>query len=147
LTYTYLGARTDANTRQPVGGALFATLTHPVGVEQVALATGSAHLAYNVYDLEVARRFVHDDALVLRVFAGPRFVNFNTDVRAVYQGGDAGAGDLVRARVAFDGGGARFGAEASGTSRTGWGCTLAAPPRWSPARSGRSSRRRSTGAR
>jgi hypothetical protein len=100
----------DAVLRAPPGQVVFATLTHPAAIVQVAGAKADNSINMNLFDLEVGRRVELSDHMGLRVFGGPRFANLDQKFTAVYTGGDV-ATDVVRRVLTFDGGGLRAGGE------------------------------------
>jgi hypothetical protein len=107
--YTYLHSRDTAAASAPDGGTLLATLTHPGTVASVDQAAAEANLNYNVFDVELGRRFQATDRLAVRLFAGPRFAHIDQGLNATYDGGDANH-DVVTSHTTFDGGGVRAGA-------------------------------------
>jgi hypothetical protein len=110
--YTYLHSADSSAVAAPDGGTLFATLTHPGTVSQVATASDQTSLNYNVFDLEVGRWWHPDPAFAVRGFGGGRFARIDQNVAALYDGGDANQ-DQVNQRLHFNGGGFRVGLDAS----------------------------------
>jgi hypothetical protein len=91
---------------------VFPTQTHPAFVTEVDSARATNSINLNVIDIEFARRFDPAEGTRLRAFFGPRFGNLDQKFTANYVGGDAAAGDQVRRKVTFDGGGLRVGGDA-----------------------------------
>src|SRR5262249_8556697 len=108
--YGYLHDATRGGVQAPDGGVLFATLTHPGTVDQVASALAATSFNYNVYDLELARSFNPTDTFSLRLFGGLRAAHIDQNFNALYDGVTANQ-DFVSSRVRFDGVGARIGGE------------------------------------
>jgi Legionella pneumophila major outer membrane protein precursor len=119
--YTYLhGDGHNSAVADPSSGVLFPTLTHPGGVEMASVATAACKLNYNVFDLEISRRFHPGEAVEVRVFAGPRAARIDYEINATYNGGDANL-DHVRSRIDYGGIGVRAGAESTWTVGYGLG--------------------------
>lgn len=110
--YTDLHSSNNTGAGTSDGQRLFATLTHPGTVDEVANAQADSSLSYNVFDLEFGRWFRPSESLQLRAFGGPRFAKIDQGFNALYQGLTAGSGDLVSNGINFDGGGVRLGGEA-----------------------------------
>jgi len=110
FVYTYLHSAIDGGVVSPVNGTLYATLTHPGTVEQVAAASASTSLNYNVFDGEIAKRWAITESTALRLFGGPRFARIDQNFNAFYNGIDANR-DQVTSRLNFDGYGLRLGGE------------------------------------
>lgn len=119
--FTYLNSGASQVVTAPPGGTVFATLTHPGGIEQVATAVGTSHLIYKVLDADLGRRFEAGDDLGFRLFAGGRAAWINQDLDAFYNGGDANMAH-VSSPINFQGGGIRVGGE--GNYRMPWGLRL-----------------------
>jgi len=119
--YTYLHDATHGSATAPDGGVLFATLTHPGTVDQVATAFADTSFNYNVFDFELARSFKPAEAFGLRLFVGSRSTRIDQNFNAVYDGITANR-DFVTTRVNFNGTGARIGGE--GTWHPGYGLGL-----------------------
>jgi hypothetical protein len=108
--YTYLHSSDHRTLEAPDGGALYATLTHPGAIEQVAVAAGSSSLNYNVIDLEVGRHFCLGDCFEARLFGGGRAAWIDQRLHVLYDGIDANLAE-VTSPIDFDGGGLRAGGE------------------------------------
>jgi hypothetical protein len=119
--YTYLHSSAIDTVGRPTGGTLFATLTHPGGIDQIGTATATAGINYNVLDVEVGRCFVLGDNFWLRAFGGGRFAWIEQNLDAYYNGVDANFA-AVHSPVDFEGGGFRVGAEGKWKGR--WGLSL-----------------------
>jgi hypothetical protein len=118
--YTYLHSALTGGVLAPSGGVLFATLTHPGTVDEVASAFAATSFNYNVYDLEVGHTFTSGPSFSVRVFAGSRSARIDQNFNALYDGLTANK-DFVTSRVQFDGHGARVGAEGFWESHSGLG--------------------------
>jgi hypothetical protein len=108
--YTYFQTRAQRTLEAPPGGTLFATLTHPGGIEQVQTATADSSLKFNVVDVEVGRWFDICDSFAVRCFGGARFAWIDQNLNAFYNGGDANHA-AVSSPINFDGAGIRIGGE------------------------------------
>ncbi len=89
FAYTYLRADGGQSLQAGTEQLLFPTLTRPGLTDAVTSATASAALAYNLYDLQVGRRFAVDEHFGVRVFGGFRFASISQDLNAFYDGLDA----------------------------------------------------------
>jgi hypothetical protein len=110
--YTNFHSATGDRASAPGSGVLLPTLTHPGSVQRVQRAEADTSFNYNVFDLEVGRRFHVGEELCLRAFGGARFAHIGQGTNANYAGGDVTT-DAVSNQVNLDGGGARVGGEAS----------------------------------
>jgi hypothetical protein len=119
--YTYFHSSGSRAVARTAGETLFATMTHPGGIEQVDTANASSSLNYNVLDLEVGRGLNVGDRFTLRLFGGGRFAWIDQSENAFYNGGDANHA-LASASVDFNGAGLRLGGE--GRMNLGWGLHL-----------------------
>jgi hypothetical protein len=119
--YTYLHDATQGGVTAPNGGILFATLTHPGTVDQVASAFAATSFNYNVFDFDLAHTFVPTPSFALRLFVSSRSARIDQNFNVFYDGVTA-IKDFVSTRVNFDGTGARVGAE--GTWHPGCGLGL-----------------------
>jgi hypothetical protein len=108
--YTYLHSAAGDAISAPAGGLLLATLTQPGTVEQVQTAVAATSLNYNVFDLEIGKRFQPCDTLALRAFGGTRFANIGNDFGVTYNGIDANQ-DQVFNHLTFHGAGLMLGGE------------------------------------
>ena len=57
FTYTYAYSRDSASIAAPAGGVLFPSLTRPGIVDQALTAQAFSSINYNVFDIDVGRRF------------------------------------------------------------------------------------------
>jgi hypothetical protein len=113
VTYMYLHSFDDRSVSAPAGGAAFATLTRGGGVDDIATASGSTNLDFNVIDLLAARPVAVCPTLNVRLFGGGRFAWIDQKLTAVYNGGASGAvNDIVSSPVYFRGAGLTGGAQA-----------------------------------
>lgn len=119
FTYTYAYSQDTANIAAPAGGVLFPTLTRPGLIDQVLTAQAFSSVNYNVFDIDVGRRFNVDDA-EYRLFTGVRIADIGQVLAATYDGLDAHQA-LARNHVCMDGGGLTFGSEARWNISRGWG--------------------------
>src|SRR5579883_2418038 len=108
--YTYLRSGAGQSIAAPTGGVLYPTLTRPGLTDYADTASATASLEYNVYDLEIGRRFRVDERLTGRVFGGVRWVTVRQDFVANYNGQDARDAQ-VRTKANFDGFGPVVGGE------------------------------------
>lgn len=108
--YTYLHSNGTASATAPTDGTLFATMTHPGGIEQVDTADAGTTFNYQILDLEIGRRFEIGDSFSLRLFGGGRFAWIKQSLNVLYNGGDASDG-FVASPVDFYGAGIRAGGE------------------------------------
>jgi hypothetical protein len=111
--YTYLHSTDSATVNAPAGGAVYATLTRAGTFDQVATATATANLNYNVIDVEASKFAALCDSLGLNVFGGARVAWIDQKFSATYNGGPFGANNAtVDTPVFFEGAGLTLGAEA-----------------------------------
>jgi hypothetical protein len=108
--YTYYHTAADDIAGAPPGGKVFATLTHPSTVMEVQSAVARNSVNFNLFDLEIGRRFDLGETLDLRVFAGPRYANVDQKLTVQYAGGDVITDDVHHC-LCFDGAGLRAGGE------------------------------------
>jgi hypothetical protein len=108
--YAYFHSSADNVATRPAGGTVFATLTHPSTVVEVGGAYAQSSVNFNVFDLEIGKRFELGEGLNLRLFAGPRYANVDQALNVTYAGGDV-VSDRVERCTCFDGGGVRAGGE------------------------------------
>jgi hypothetical protein len=108
--YTYFHTSAHGAQEAPAGGTLFATLTHPGGISQVASAVAASSLNYDVADVEIGRHFDLGQSCAVRLFGGGRFASINQKLTVGYDGGDANLA-AVDSPTEFDGGGLRAGGE------------------------------------
>ena len=112
--YTYLHSTDSATVNAPDGGTVYATLTRGGTFDEVATATATTNLNYNVLDIEASKFTALSDTLGLTVFGGARAAWIDQKFVAVYNGGPLGATNAtVDTPVNFSGGGLTFGAEAT----------------------------------
>jgi hypothetical protein len=120
-SYTYFSSTDKHSVANPPSGILFATLTHPGFIEQVASATASSSLNYHVLDIDIGRPFALGKSCTLRLFAGGRVAWIDQNLNVTYDGGDA-ANAHVSGPISYDGGGLRIGGEGQWNLR--WGFSL-----------------------
>ena len=108
--YTYFHSSGHDFASSPAGGTLFATLTHPGGIEQVDTADAGTAFNYQIFDIEVGRRFEVGDSFTVRVFGGGRFAWIKQSLNVLYNGGDA-TNAFVASPIKFNGAGLRVGGE------------------------------------
>lgn len=113
VAYTFFRNRDTETTLAPAGGLLFATQTRPGLIETADLATATARLTYDLYDIEFGRTYSLDSTLALRAQVGVRIADIGYDSLVLYDGRDA-----AMARVA------------SGFQYTGAGVTLGGETHW-----------------
>lgn len=89
FTYTHLGSSANSRLLAGPGQVIFPTLTRPGLTDQVQTAEADASLMYNVYDLELGKRFAVDEYFSGRAFGGLRFADIRQDLSAAYDGLDA----------------------------------------------------------
>jgi hypothetical protein len=110
--YAYFYSRADRSLTAPTGGTLFATLSHGGFFDDVASASATSSINYNVFDLEAAKHVVVNDSLDLTLFGGGRFGWIDQQFTALYNGGSASAVNaVVDSPVYFRGAGLSAGAE------------------------------------
>ena len=119
FTYTYAYSRDTANLAAPAGGVLFPTLTRPGLIDQVLTAQAFSSINYNVFDIDVGRRFSVDNT-DYRIFTGVRIADISQILAATYDGLDAHQA-LSRNHTCMDGGGLTFGGEAQWKLSRGFG--------------------------
>lgn len=119
FVYTYFHTSLDGGATAPANGILFATLTNPSTVSQVAAASASTSLNYNVFDGEIGQTLEPGERLRLRLFGGPRFARIDQNFTAFYNGIDAN-NDQVFSRLNLDAYGIRVGGDAH-WKLTRWG--------------------------
>jgi hypothetical protein len=113
VSYTYLHSSNNQSMDAPVGGLLFATLSRAGSADDVAHASASTNLDYNVIDLDVARLIAVNSTLQVKLFGGARFAWIDQKLDAIYNGGSGGAiNDHVSSPVYFHGAGVTAGGEA-----------------------------------
>ena len=100
---------------------LFPTLTRPGTVDLALTATATYRLNYDLYDLEIGRNFLMDNALGLRVVGGVRFASITQDFTGLYDELSA-AQAAVNGHGNFRGVGLVVGGEAHWT--LGWNFSL-----------------------
>ncbi|MFO0841771.1 MAG: Lpg1974 family pore-forming outer membrane protein [Gemmataceae bacterium] len=110
--YAYFHSSADDVATRPAGGQVFATLTHPSTVVEVGGAYAQSSVNFNVFDLEIGKRFELGESANARVFAGPRYANVDQALNVTYAGGDV-VTDRVHRCTCFDGAGLRAGGEAN----------------------------------
>lgn len=66
--YTYFHSHDRRNLVAPPGGTLYATWTRPGTIEEVTSTLALTSLDYDVFDVEVGRRFQVGDSLAVRLF-------------------------------------------------------------------------------
>jgi hypothetical protein len=115
FAYTYLSAQGNQTVQAGPGQTLLPTLTRPGLTDFVLSAHASAVVNYNLFDMQLGRRFVVDEHLAVRAFGGFRFANIQQSLNATYDGGDAsqaavytgstfrGFGPLVGGELVFGG--------------------------------------------
>ncbi len=112
MAYTFLRSSADRTINAPTGGLIYPTLTRPGLTDEVGSAVAQSSLEYNVFDLEIGRRFHIDERLNVRAFGGIRFANIRQDFDVQYDRYDA---NLARVMTSsnFDGFGPLLGGEAT----------------------------------
>lgn len=110
FTYTYAYSQDTATVVAPAGGVLFPTLTRPGLIDQALTAQAFSSINYNVFDIDVGRRF-GSDGTEYRVFTGARIASIGQVLAATYDGLDAHQA-MVRNRSCMDAGGMTLGGEA-----------------------------------
>jgi hypothetical protein len=118
-TYTYLSSTDKRSVASPSGGILFATLTHPGFIEQVATADASTNINYNVLDIDIGRPFEIGNSCTVRVFGGGRVAWIDQNLNVTYDGVDANNAH-VSSPISYDGGGLRVGCEGYWNLRWGF---------------------------
>src|SRR5262249_37917979 len=108
--YTYFHSSASNGARAPAGGTLFATMTHPGGIDQVDTALATTSLNYNVLDVERGRSVTIGSNTSMRFFGGGRFAWIDQSIGAFYDGVDANHA-FAGSSINFDGAGIRVGAE------------------------------------
>jgi len=108
--YTYFHSNANNGARAPAGGTLFATMTHPGGIDQVDSALATASLNYNVLDVELGRALTIGSNTSIRFFGGGRFAWIDQSMGVFYDGLDANHA-FAGSSINFDGAGVRVGAE------------------------------------
>jgi hypothetical protein len=93
------------------GQTLFPTMTRPGLTDTVLTASASAALNYNLFDVQLGRRFQIDDHFAMRGYAGFRFADITQTMNAGYNGLDANQA-AVSTRSSFNGFGPILGGEA-----------------------------------
>jgi hypothetical protein len=111
ITHTYFYTSGSASLQAPPGGQLFATLTRGGSIDDVSQASAFTSLNYHVLDLDATRCWSAGKGLDMQFSGGGRFAWIDQKLRAVYDGGSAGAvGAVVDSPVSFRGGGLTAGA-------------------------------------
>jgi hypothetical protein len=108
--YTYFHSNANSGARAPAGGTLFATMTHPGGIDQVDSALATSSLNYNVLDVELGRSLAIGSSTSVRFFGGGRFAWIDQSMGVFYDGLDANHA-FAGSSINFDGAGIRVGAE------------------------------------
>jgi hypothetical protein len=108
--YTYLHTQSTAVAGAPPNGALYSTLTQPGFISLVSSAAAATSLNYQVFDLEVARRYPMSDNGNVRIFGGARFAWIDQSLTAYYDGISANQA-VVSSPETFFGAGLRVGAD------------------------------------
>lgn len=88
-SYTFLRSGDEAGVGAPPGGVISPQLTRPGLVDRVDIAAASAGLDYDVWDLEIGRRFQLDETFGIRFATGLQFAAIYQDLTADYDGRDA----------------------------------------------------------
>jgi len=112
MAYTFLRSSADRTLNAPTGGLIYPTLTRPGLTDEVGSAVAQSSLEYNVFDLEVGRRFHVDERLNVRAFGGVRFANIRQDFDVQYDRYDANVARVMTSSN-FDGFGPLLGSEAT----------------------------------
>lgn len=108
--YTYFHTADTRSSATPAGGSLLATRTRPGLVSDVAAATASTNLDYDVFDVELGRTFRFGESLQLRLAGGGRFAVIDQRFVARYNGIDASMAHVANP-IFMDGAGLRMGGE------------------------------------
>lgn len=87
--YTYFRSNASGSGSAGSGYVFLPTLTRPGLTNSVSFAAADGNLEYNLYDVQLGRRFAVDDHLALRAFGGLRFASIRQDFHAYYDGLDA----------------------------------------------------------
>lgn len=109
VSYTYITSSDGYGVVANPGGLLYPTLTKTGLTNEANIATASASLSLNVYDLEVGY-LIQKEHLQARLFGGVRLASLRQSLLAQYDGRDA-QGATVDVRPNFDGVGPLFGME------------------------------------
>ena len=88
-SYTYFRTGVQENLSAGAGEVLIPTLTRPGLTNQATFAAADANLEYNVFDLQVGKRFALDEHFAVRAFGGLRFASIRQNFQAYYDGRDA----------------------------------------------------------
>jgi hypothetical protein len=102
--YTYLHSDDDRSLAAPPDGTLYASLTRPGLIDTVDTAAAHAALNYNVFDIQLARKFTLDPTFSLSLLTGTRLASIDQGFSAAYDGGDAHLAE-VRTSSRFRGAG------------------------------------------
>lgn len=118
-SYTYFRTGVQANLTAGAGEVLIPTLTRPGLTNQANYAAADANLEYNLFDMQVGKRFALDEHFAVRTFGGLRFASIRQNFQAYYDGRDARSA-AVFAPSNFQGFGPIVGAEAVLTGQYGF---------------------------
>ena len=111
FAYAYFAASGSTTLIADPGSVLFPTITRPGLTDRAQTAIAETSLNLNLYDLQLARRFLIDDRFAFRAFGGLRFAGIRQGFAAHYDGLDARAA-AVETNSRFDGFGPTLGGEA-----------------------------------
>jgi len=111
VAYTYFAASGSTTLIADLGTALFPTITRPGLTDRAQTASADTTLNLNLYDLQLARRFLIDEHFAFRAFGGLRFAEILQSFTARYDGLDA-RNAAVQNNSRFNGFGPTLGGEA-----------------------------------
>lgn len=111
FAYTYFNGNGDATASATPNSILFPTLTRPGLTDRALVATTTADLDYNLFDMMAARRVLVDEHFAVRWLGGFRFTDIKQTFNTLYDGADARRA-AVNTRSRFEGFGPIVGAEA-----------------------------------
>jgi hypothetical protein len=110
--YTYIHSKDNQTAFPPAGGALFATLSAPLGLGNVDGAVASGSLDMDLVDVELAKGWNVCETLWLRLHGGARFASIQQEHNVFYDFTSTGLGGSVYSNpINFDGAGVRVGGE------------------------------------
>ena len=117
--YTYFHNTASAFAAEPVGGNLWATLSHPNVNQEAATAAATGSFNYNVFDLEAGYGVLLTDAIAIRPFGGLRWANIGQNINVRYNGRDFDNG-VVNNNLTMNGFGFRLGMDGHWHLGRGW---------------------------
>jgi hypothetical protein len=117
--YTFYRNSESAFAKEPAGGNLWATRSHPNVNQEASTAAASGSFNYNVFDLEAGYGYSFNEAIAIRPFGGLRWADIDQVFNVRYDGRDFNNG-VVNNSLGMNGFGIRLGMEGYWQLGRGW---------------------------